>query len=113
MGVLTEFSTQATEARQKESAGNLIISVGKLEVQFAETATTIVTLQAKIKSDVANDVWNAEDINSLMEALNLFQGIKRKGKARRKEILGMKTLLKDSTHKAELQTVMDNLNIPE
>ncbi len=113
MGLLTDFHNQATEAKQKDSAGLLINSVIKLKAQFAEVKTTITTLQAKIKADVGNDVWSLDDLTDLHSALTLFQGIKRKGKARRAELLGMQLLLTDNDHKTELQTEVDNLDIPE
>ena len=87
MGQLTDFHNQANEAKNKNSAGQLINSVINLKAQFAEVKTTITTLQATIKEDVSNDVWNKQDFSDLTEAFNLFIGIKRKGIARKKELL--------------------------
>jgi len=105
MGIKDDVKNRKAE---NESA-QLMDTVGVLLAQEVSNNADIVTLKAKIKTDVAGDVFNEVDLQNLSQKLPMVASITAK-KARYKTTLTtLHGLVKSVPYKAEIQTVIDSL----
>lgn len=111
MGQLLNNLNAAEKAKIREYAGQSIKTITALKIQYDETKADVITLKARIKADVVNDIWNKTDIKALATKSDLLEGIKTKGQRYKADLVGMKAELDDEIDKTEIQTEIDNLNL--
>ena len=93
----------------KRVAGNMSRTLDALHIQLKDDATTISTLQAKIKLDVALNKFNMQDLQDLINAkTRTAYGISKKN-TYKTEFAKLKDKITDSEMQSDIQTDIDSI----
>jgi len=112
MAKLTDIVNQKTEDDQILAAGHLINTAENLNTQYNNTIAEISTLKIKIKTDIDNNNWIGVDIDTLGQKLHLANGIRQKCVLIKNQFNTVKIALKNQEHILEIQSAINNLDIP-
>lgn len=106
MGTLTDH--YKTEDNRKATA-DLINTVASLLAQETSTNNAISTLKTTVKADIANDIYNKDDIINLANLLARRDGITAQKANYKTQLMTLKGLVNDATYEAEVQTEINKL----
>ncbi len=106
MGTLTDY--YKTE-RNRKAAADLIGTVTSLLAQETSNNAALQTLKNKIKTDIAADTYNKQDIINIGQMLTLKDGITNQKANYKTQLTTLKGLVNDATYEAEIQTEIDKL----
>lgn len=105
------LKTQVEGYLAQKAAYDLLIKSQTMKVQKAEAETALITITAKIKTDVSNDDLKKEDFKLYLSLDSRIQSITTQTASVKAQLTILKGKLEDPAHQQEVQEEINSLVI--
>lgn len=106
------MSTIQDDYKTNEAQKNAALYLNQIETLLSQEAAAIATrsaLKIQIKADIANNIFNKDQIREFLDADELINSVSARKPDIKAALAGLKTEVNDPTYEAEIQTVIDSL----